>query len=914
MPSGSKTPFAHIWQSRPKLTLMKRSIARLGLLGALFAIIALSTGLLQVMASASASAVVEAVRTGLASAAPTAAALRVEGTPDDSARSDAVTAFLSERFAGVPVEISRTVSAGTVGPVIVEADPQLRDHASLSDGVWASGPGEAVLQSRAAAATGLAVGDDVQLADDISVRVVGLWQPVDARDPYWFSSPAAASGVDDSDLGPLMVDESLIADLPAQPVERWTIVPAEISPALADALAGLGDDLDRAGLDTSIDGGLVSTVQRLLQTSDAATRLTVVPETLVALVALVTLARIATLLWSVRSGETVLLQARGTSRSRLLWAALLEALPVVVLGAALGSVVPGASPTIGVAAAGVALVVLALAALLGIRTTTTVATRRTRTVTLGVTVLTVILAGVALWQYLLYTNSSGANPLGLLAPALGLLALALIAVTIISPVFRLLERLAARRPGISPSLPVRHLARDAAVHATTVLLVVLAVGGATFAAAYSGTASAREARVLESGNGSDVRVHLASPNAVEDPDSYIDPADYSALDGADEAEPTLFTEARVGTDSLELVAAPSSPRGPMVAGSVDVRLRVPAQGSTELGQLELAAWLADPDGQATRVSGPVVAAADAAEGLAASIRVPDGSWTLLAIEARIGGISGATIVKVTIEDVGSGGASVLETPRELNLAIAKPSGRAMLTAAVTDELPVTVTDAASERLSAPIGSPLTLTLPATGGTIDAVVAAIIPVVPGAEGSLAVQTDLAALDDYALRTGQRVPQPNEVWITTDEPDAVADAAVLISRYSSTVSTRSNDDGLAGPLGTVFLIGAAGAALLATIGVAAVAGSLGRQRERDRFVLDALGVSPVTVARTRVAEFTLATLSAVALGLGAGVIAALVFLPTLARSTALAIDPLTLLVVLALTAGCLAVGAMAGRRSA
>lgn len=57
---------------------MKRSIARWGLLVALLAIVALSSGLVQAMGAATTDAVAESVRSGIEEAPPTAAALRVQ--------------------------------------------------------------------------------------------------------------------------------------------------------------------------------------------------------------------------------------------------------------------------------------------------------------------------------------------------------------------------------------------------------------------------------------------------------------------------------------------------------------------------------------------------------------------------------------------------------------------------------------------------------------------------------------------------------------------------------------------------------------------------------------------------------------------------------------------------------------------
>ena len=895
---------------------MKRSLSRLRLLLALLAIVAASTALLQGMQSLATETARGLVTATMAAAPPRDASVRIETGLGDQSSRDAMSAFLDDRLAGLPVTIHASLAAGAVdsdaGPLLVQSDAELEEFAALSAGTWARQPGDGVLQVRAAAASGLDVGDTVRFGDMIEVRIVGLWEPVDARSTHWFAEPGAASGNDDGDLGPLMVDAETLSSLPAPASARWTVVPTALAPAdlapVQVALGALETDIDRSGLvvrSLAVEGGLGQTIRDLRSSLDASARLAAVPQALLIAVSLVTLTRIADLLWTVRRQETTLLRARGTSTGRLVGTALLEAFPIAVLGGAAGLLVPGSVALISVLAGAAALVVLVAAAMQGVRgAVTTVASRRTRAIATSAGAIVVVTAGVSLWQFLLYTNVPGANPFGSLAPALGVLALAILAVAVVPPAFRAIERAAAGRVELAPSLAVRHLARDAAVHATSVLLIALSVGGATLAAGYAGSALAAQRQSEQVSHGGDVRVRLDTRPGVDDTSGYISIDDYTDVTGVQTALPAVVTEARIGDTQLDLVASSPGRETVLPAGTTSLAVSIDAPGRGET--LAISAWLADENGQAVRVQGET----------ADDIPVPDGSWSLLAIEATVGGIAGRTSVPVVITSVTAGGTELLPSERTVRLTVRAPTARAMVAEGQDGPLEVVLSDAASRRLTAPPGSTVTLALPAIGATVDAVVLATVPAVNGAgtgdiEGSLAVQADLAALVDYLLRTGQRVPQPNEIWVSTSLPDLVADEVAVIPRFPAAITERSPGTGIAGASTAVFVLGSLGAALLAVVGVAAVAGSLGRERGADRTVLRALGLGDRAAARIRFAEFSLATAAAAVLGLAAGLVATAIYVPTLARTPTVSLDPAVLSIALLVIVGCVLVGARAGR---
>ena len=136
----------------------------------------------------------------------------------------------------------------------------------------------------------------------------------------------------------------------------------------------------------------------------------------------------------------------------------------------------------------------------------------------------------------------------------------------------------------------------------------------------------------------------------------------------------------------------------------------------------------------------------------------------------------------------------------------------------------------------------------------------------------------------------------------------------SPYPVSVTTRPTGASLAGATSSILWLGVLGSAALCVLAASAVAAALGRQREGDAFVLMALGVSARRRTGIRFAEFAAVVIGAVLCGAVAGGIATVLYTPTLAGS-ALVVDAApAALVVTALSSACLAIGAIAARRSA
>src|SRR5690606_4389094 len=172
------------------------------------------------------------------------------------------------------------------------------------------------------------------------------WLPVDATDPRWFADPAVASGSDLLSLGPVVVSEDALADLPVRSYAQWTVVPGASAlttdnlSQLTEALDRLAVGIDRAGSDQNIEeaGTLADSIHAVQRSLGVAGALVTVPGVLVAVIGLIALAQLVRLLVAVRRSETELLRARGASVTKLTAVALIESAVVIIPGSAAGAV------------------------------------------------------------------------------------------------------------------------------------------------------------------------------------------------------------------------------------------------------------------------------------------------------------------------------------------------------------------------------------------------------------------------------------------------------------------------------------------------------------------------------------------------------------------------------------------------
>ncbi len=577
------------------------------------------TGTLGVTLGYVQAAAVDGARASLTAAPPTARGVLLttrlaSGEADGQAQDARVREVAADLLAGTEHDVVRQVRTeplattredGTdLGRWALAALPEPGGTEGLEtvEGTWPAGDEQVAVQAEAAEATGLAVGDVLQVGDPgTTVTVSGTWRVADPDDPRWFADQLLLEGADGTGRGPLVASPALIAAQDTDPLVRWTVVPgaAVVRPGDLPALATLADDLDsRLGEDDGVaprglrvEGSLAETAAETAETLRAADAVALVPLGLLAVVSLVALVQVARLLAATREAEVALLVARGAAPATVtagaaaeaaLLAAASSAAGLLAAGLALRLLVPdaeqgGTVATVAVVVAVAATAVLALVAGLQARAAArrqvTDRSGRARTVAaLSTVILTVVAAAVCLWQLRRYgsplvitADGARTDPLSALAPALVLAGLAVAVMAVLGPVTRLWSALAARARGAVGVLAARQVARRLVVYVVPVVLLVLAGGSATLAAGYAGTSERLQDDVATVRNGTDVRVALPKGIAV-------DPALVSALaglDGVTAAAPVGRHRASAGSMPVTLLTVPAS--------AVEGVVRAPAQ-------------------------------------------------------------------------------------------------------------------------------------------------------------------------------------------------------------------------------------------------------------------------------------------------------------------------------------------------
>jgi len=426
---------------------------------------------------------------------------------------------------------------------------QLDRHADLVAGRWAEpgrDPLEATLSDGAATALGLGVGGQVKLARGldpsqvVTVTVVGVWRPR-PDDGYFLASPLELQGVDDAGgvttRGPFVVtaDDMVSRPLATRLDLEWRGLPSidglgvdRIGP-LGDAVTSLQPALRAAvpgprsvTIATKLPAILADAKRSILVSQSGITLLTIQFAVLAGYAVLL----VGGLLVDRRRSETALLRSRGASSVHLVelgfGEAVILAIPAVIVAPLiaiavvrlLGAVGPlagsgvaasaGLDPgLIGVAVLGglIGIAVLTLPSVVsegsprGIRAALGRQVGRTMGQRLGIDLALVVLAAVALWQLRLYgaplTRNArgvlGIDPLLVAAPAIGLLAGAVLATRLIPRIAEIGERVLGRRRGIVSPLGARQVARRPLRYTRSALLIVLATALGTFAAASAAT-------------------------------------------------------------------------------------------------------------------------------------------------------------------------------------------------------------------------------------------------------------------------------------------------------------------------------------------------------------------------------------------------------------------------------------------
>jgi len=770
---------------------------------------------------------------------------------------------------------------------------------------------------------------------------------------------------------------------------RWTLEPhptgftAGAIPGLITGLEGLQRaftaDPAIAPSGVTTDGSLSTTLGDIQRRLGAEQGASLVPIGLVAIIGLVALGQVSRLQAAARAPQLGLIRSRGASFRRLGLTAGVETLVVTLPAAAVGSAAAIGVLQLFFAGVAVDALVLAIAvgvslAAVGIVAATTVATARTaslrdaafsgrgRTAVGAVAlVLVLVVAALSFWQFTIYGSPVVATPSGprvepfiAAAPALVLLALVIIGLTLFAPAASLAEVVTARGRRVTPSFSIRQVARRVGLHAVSVTVVALAVGSMVIGAAYSATLAPVSTLPAALRAGSDIRVVSAT-----EPDA----PDATAV------APALVTSGQFGGDAAELVALPSAlvpevmtdldgtidpaamgaaitaePGGiPLAAGSTELAFDV----SITLGPLveqefipenrpdetigdattQLRAIVADDRDRITVVPlEPIVGGGE----FVREATLPEGAARVLALEVQIGPdalVQDYTVTITAIDGAATEGdwsiaamtpaesdfygfdAPAIDDTRPASVRIPaySYSQRVELIATgidVSAPVPALVNQDLADRLSLAVGDVITLRSALLGEGFDLVVEGIVAAVPGTTNAYAVLADLGQVEarllgvDRAPGTDGGYPGSavNQYWIASATPEQTAAAidgdVTVVSRTTPPPSSTV----------VALWLGGLGALLLAAATLLAGNGMVSRARAGELHVLRALGMRRREIRAARRLEVAVVVAFGVVLGAASGLLVAALTVPQLARSATLglppsiavplALDPLTL----------------------
>lgn len=611
---------------RAPLLLLRRARAQLGTLVTLLVLVAAVAAILGTGVGHTRAAGVATVRATLEEAGPTAAGVQIRTrlAEDGAGQDAALRAVLAERFAGVDLDVTRslrtepaTAELDTPGPGRPDAQeaPQLRvvlgELPAVEGDIVVTGAlpgaGEVLAPEQSMEDAGLAPGSELTLRGT-TLTVSGTWRAVDPEARAWFADPTVAAGVDGTTYGPLLADAATITTTDPAPFARWTVYPtperltvADL-PVLGSALAGLAHALDEDAIAVrglTVEGSLEETVAELEGATSTAAAVGLVPLALLAIVSLVALVQVVRLLGQTRAREVEILVARGAHpRQVTAWSGL-ELAVVSLVAAGIGTAV--ALAVVGRLDGGSAQrpVVLTVGALVTLAATaggTLVAGLQARALARrlvadrsgrlqsAAAVGTVVLAGAAAvlsaWQLLrhgtpLITAEDGttrADVLAVLSLGAVLGGLSVLALALLGPLTQVVAAARSRSRRLAGVLAARQVSRRVRAYAVPLVLIVLAAASTTVAAAFAGATATQREQVAALSTGTDVRVsvptgatsRLAEPRALS-------ALPYTELDGVAGAGTVLrsggtFGELPVAVTALDTARLGEVVRAPQQIG------------------------------------------------------------------------------------------------------------------------------------------------------------------------------------------------------------------------------------------------------------------------------------------------------------------------------------------------------------
>lgn len=753
--------------------------------------------------------------------------------------------------------------------------------------------------------------------------VVGIYQLGPSSDPY--------SALVQRNLGaglPMLVDTrdfdgatlslGTCAYLVRPDLSALTGANLEAVSSSVDTLTGVLAADQKLGGSANVQTDLATLLGGTVQALTVARTAIAIPCVLLLAVAACALAFTARLLAIGRRGSTALMLARGARPSQLAGCGALEALvlcalaqvPAVLLAGPLASAVSsaGAAPGFGGAvwAAAAAAWLAGTATLAGYAAQRPVDVERNRgsaAIGHGAEIALVLLGVLALWELAAHGPAEAAqglvDPVVVLAPALAVLACAVLSLRVIPLAGRVTQVLAARARSWAAPYGAWSAARAGRATAGPVVLLVMAIGTVVLAGSYLSASQRSALDQADYSVGADVRVSSVDDQALTVAGG---PGALPGVAGA--AEVTRLTAA-IGADGSEgstqiLVADPAElaragqlrtdlgPGGirgltqPLVAAAASGQI-APEHGLVLPGkprsvELELALTGAAASGGSSL---QLTFAADAGEPESLYVPVPAGStvriqvplsrvvgsgaevsWplrltrlNLLIPQSAAGpGAPGLTVRGVTADGVGA----TLPASQTWSMSANREQGTTVVSAiAAPRTQTVAIGAVATPGFLSAAGKHVgdTAVILVGGAKIPVRIygeaGAVPTIAPSANGLI---LDRADVDAYAQSTGTGLVGSLEWWLSAraDRIDAVAAEVAKVPGLGGTVQDRlavradyAADPVRSGPAGAL-RIAAVAVALLALIGFATRLANEVRTRAREIAIARALGLDPGRVA--------------------------------------------------------------------
>lgn len=446
----------------------------------------------------------------------------------------------------------------------------IENHATILEGSWPAATAGAVLPSAisesAADILGITLGDELTLESRrergflVTTRVDGIYRINDPSHPLWWEDELDLNGLQEGQsfdtFGPFVVtEEAFFSQITTtHSLVRWRVYPVWTNlkvrdvptfratvEQMEDRLNGAFRANNRINVDTTLPRILRDAERSLLVTRTGVLILTLQ----LAILAGYALVLTAGLLIEQRRVETSLLRSRGGASGQIGAMAFMEglvlALPAAILGPWIAALslrllnVVGPLTTINLtvepeinraayALSGVSalacVVALTLPAYFSARSfidaRTSAGRQQARGVAqrAGIDLALIVVAALGYWQLRRYgapiTESVqgrlGLDPFLVAAPAIGLLAGAVIALRVIPLLARVIDRLVITTKGLVPSLGAWQVSRRPARYARSALLLILAMAIGLFAVSYTSTWTLSQEDQANFQTGADIRI------------------------------------------------------------------------------------------------------------------------------------------------------------------------------------------------------------------------------------------------------------------------------------------------------------------------------------------------------------------------------------------------------------------------